>query len=35
MEELVHWLWGTSHYFFFGRLRLKFIFDGADLIILV
>lgn len=35
LEQLVHWLWGTSDYFFFGRLKLKYIFDGADLAILV
>lgn len=35
LERLVHRLWGSSNYVFFGRLKLKYIFDGADLAILV
>jgi hypothetical protein len=31
IEQLAHWLWRTSDYMFFGRLRLKYVFDGADL----
>jgi hypothetical protein len=29
-----HWLWGTSDYVFFDKIRLRYIFDGADLAIL-
>jgi hypothetical protein len=35
LEKLVHKLWGTSDYVFFGKVRLRYIFDGADLAILV
>jgi len=35
IEVLVHWLWGTSDYVFFERVKLKYVFDGADLAILV
>jgi hypothetical protein len=35
IEQLVHWLWGTSDYAFFDKIRLRYIFDGADLAILV
>ena len=35
IEQLVHWLWGASDYVFFDRIRLRYIFDGADLAILV
>ncbi len=35
MEAVVHWLWGTTDYLFFRTLRLRFIFDAADLTILV
>ncbi|HEV7682382.1 MAG TPA: hypothetical protein VGO68_09700 [Pyrinomonadaceae bacterium] len=34
LEKLVHSLWGTD-YLFFERIKLKYIFDGADLAILV
>ncbi len=34
LEWLVHSLWGTD-YVFFERIKLKYIFDGADLAILV
>jgi hypothetical protein len=35
LEKLVQYLWGTSDYVFFGRVKLRYIFDGADLAILV
>ena len=35
LEELVHWLWGNQDFLFFSRLKLRYIFDGADLTILV
>ena len=35
LEILVHWLWGNQDYLFFNRLKLKYIFDGADLAILI
>lgn len=35
LEEVVHRLWGTPDYLFFGKLRLRYIFDAADLAILV
>jgi hypothetical protein len=35
LETLVHGLWGTSDYMFFGRIKLRYFFDAADLIILV
>lgn len=35
IEKLVHWLWGTADYVFFGRVKLRYVFDGADLAILV
>jgi hypothetical protein len=34
LENLIHRLWGTD-YLFFGKLKLRYIFDGADLAILV
>jgi len=34
IEKLVHKLWGMEDYVFFGRVRLRYIFDGADLAIL-
>ena len=34
LEVLVHRLWGAD-YFFFGRVKLKYIFDSADLLTLV
>jgi hypothetical protein len=34
LEDLIHKLWGTD-YLFFGKLKLRYIFDGADLAILV
>lgn len=34
LEKLVHKLWDYE-YLFFNRLKLKYVFDGADLIILV
>ena len=35
LEKLVHKLWGTTEYVFFGKVKLKYIFDGADLALLV
>src|SRR5215510_4951910 len=35
LEILVHKLWGNQDYLFFNRLKLKYIFDGADLAILI
>ena len=35
LERLVHWLWGSTDFLFFGWLKLKYLFDGADLILLV
>jgi hypothetical protein len=35
LEKLVYRLWGSSDYVFFGSLRLRYVFDGADLAILV
>ncbi len=35
LEKLVHRLWGTTEYLFFDQLKLRYIFDGADLAILV
>lgn len=35
IEKLVHWLWGDQDYLFFARLKLRYIFDGADLAILI
>jgi len=35
IEKLVHWLWGSAEYVFFGRVKLRYIFDGADLAILL
>ena len=35
LEMLVHKLWGNQDYLFFNRLKLKYIFDGADLAILI
>jgi hypothetical protein len=35
LEKLMHRLWGGQDYLFFNRLKLKYIFDGADLAILV
>jgi hypothetical protein len=35
LEKLVHRLWGNQDYLFFDRLKLRYIFDGADLAILV
>ena len=34
LEKLVHKLWDPD-YLFFNRLKLKYFFDGADLVILV
>ena len=34
MEKEIHKLWGAD-YLFFRRLKLSYIFDGADLAILV
>jgi hypothetical protein len=34
LEKLVHKLWDQD-YLFFNRLKLKYFFDGADLVILV
>jgi hypothetical protein len=34
IEKLVHWLWGSVDYVFFGRVKLGYIFDAADLAIL-
>jgi hypothetical protein len=35
LERLVHKLWGSTDYVFFGKIKLRYIFDGADLAILV
>jgi len=35
LEEVIHRLWGTPDYLFFDRIKLRYIFDGADLLILV
>jgi len=35
LGKLVHKLWGTEDYVFLGRVRLKYVFDGADLALLV
>ena len=35
LEEVTRRLWGTPDYLFFGRLKLRLIFDAADLAILV
>jgi len=35
LEKYVHKLWGTQDYLFFNRLKLRYIFDGADLAIMV
>lgn len=35
LEKLVHRLWGTEDYLFLGRVRLRYVFDGADLALLV
>ena len=35
LGKLVHKLWGVDDYVFFGKVRLRYIFDGADLAILV
>jgi hypothetical protein len=34
LELFVHSLWDTD-YLFFGKLKLKYVFDGADLLTLV
>lgn len=34
LEEIVHRLWGQTEYLFFGKLRLRYMFDAADLAIL-
>ena len=34
LEKFVHKLWDHD-YLFFNRLKLKYIFDGADLVLLV
>lgn len=34
LEVVVHWLWQDDQ-LFFDRLTLRYIFDGADLLILV
>ncbi|MDQ3816099.1 MAG: hypothetical protein M3362_00225 [Acidobacteriota bacterium] len=35
LEELVHYLWRQTDYLFFGKIPLKYIFDAADLAILI
>jgi hypothetical protein len=35
LEKLVHKLWGSQDYLFFDRLKLRYIFDGADLALIV
>lgn len=35
LEQLVHWLWKSKDFAFFGWLRLKYLFDGADFLLLV
>ena len=35
LEELAHKLWKDQDFLFFNRLKLRYIFDGADLAILV
>lgn len=35
LEKLVHLLWGEHDYVFFQTLRLKYLFDGADLALIV
>jgi len=35
LEMLVHRLWGNQDYLFFNTLKLRYIFDGADLAILI
>jgi hypothetical protein len=34
LEKFVHKLWDYD-YLFFNRIKLKYIFDGADLVLLV
>lgn len=34
LEEIVHRLWGQTEHLFFGKLRLRYMFDAADLAIL-
>ena len=31
LEKFVHVLWGEHDYLFFQRLKLRYLFDGADL----
>ena len=35
LEKLVHILWEDQDYLFFDRLKMRYIFDGADFAILV
>jgi hypothetical protein len=35
LEQFIHYLWGTTDFVFFGKVRLRYIIDGADLAILV
>jgi len=34
VEETLHRLWGPTEYLFFGTLRVRYIFDAADLALL-
>jgi hypothetical protein len=35
LEELMHFLWKETNYLFFGIIPLKYVFDAADLAILI